>query len=96
MGSGRLNRQPSQELLQVAFTGTGFQAADPAADSGGAILAQQVQGDAPQDGKVLRRVLDPRPARVFIEGDVQRLVHAFDRPVGTHCTRDASGVRAQA
>jgi hypothetical protein len=40
-------------LLKIAFTGTGFEASVFEADSGGAILSQQVQGDAPEDGEVL-------------------------------------------
>lgn len=63
----------------------------------GSVAAQQVHGNVPEDGEVLRGILDAHAALVFAERHVQGPMHAvLDDPMRSDGVGNAGGVRRQA
>lgn len=61
----------AEEFCTIDITGGGLQAANLQARLRAAVLLEQVRRDAPQDGEVLRSVLDEDATLVFAEGHVE-------------------------
>lgn len=64
---------------------------------GSGVALEQIEGDAPQDGKVLRGIAAPDAAIVFPESHVEHPVHAvFDAPVRQYRLTQQCRFRRQA
>lgn len=84
-------------LTSPGVGGTGLQATVTQPHFGIAVPSQQVHDDAPEDGEVLRCVVDADATLVFSEAHIQCAVHrVLNAPVRAHRVCDACRVGRQA
>lgn len=72
--------------------GASLEPAEFEPDFGGLVLFEQIEGDAPKDGKVLCGIFDPGPALILAKRNIQGPMHALDRPVGANRLSDAGRI----
>lgn len=62
----------------------------------GSFLFEQIEGDVPEDGKIVRSVTGTDAGEIFAEGDVENPMEAiFNLPVSAHSREEELSVRRQ-
>ncbi len=82
--------QAGQHGEEIGLVEGGAEALGGDAAFGGALLAQQVEGEVAQHGQVRGTVADADPALVLAEGDIENPMDAVLDPVLSTCGRGSS------